>query len=225
MSMSERSPGYEDDGRAASSSGSPIQLSAPRHGGAGSRRRTAVLMVVIVMVAMAVSGGAVFWWQHQQARDRSAALATAHQETDLARGQAAGLRTEVQTLTGKVDELDRTVDTMRAQADRLRSRVKELQGQLAAPTAACTSAAILPVIQAEMGSTFGSISIQECQNGYAHLSALVADPQPGMESGEQVFMKAVGEDWQILVTGTGTDCQPPFLPPELETACTALGLT
>jgi hypothetical protein len=37
-------------------------------------------------------------------------------------------------------------------------------------------------------------------------------------------MKDTDGSWTVLTSGTGIDCRPPFLPPELETACTALGL-
>jgi hypothetical protein len=99
------------------------------------------------------------------------------------------------------------------------------------PTAPCTSAAMLPVVQAVLEEPgvvrITAVNIQQCRNGYARVFAVpqAVDESEEFET-EQVFLKTVGSSWAVLTFGTGIDCanDDDLSPPELETACTLLGL-
>jgi len=92
--------------------------------------------------------------------------------------------------------------------------------------APCTPEAMEDVVDAELdpdGTIRGTVKISECQNPYARVS-YVPD-LPNYET-EQVFLRDQQGEWEILTYGTGIDCatDADFRPPELETACVALGL-
>ncbi len=99
---------------------------------------------------------------------------------------------------------------------------------VATPTAAlCDPEVMLPVIheQVEIAAplTFGAVEIQECQNGYARVYAKVADPPPGTEDAEQVFLRDAGGTWEVITSGTGITCEDEPVLPILVDACRALG--
>jgi hypothetical protein len=100
----------------------------------------------------------------------------------------------------------------------------------AASTANCTSAAILPTLRAEFTVEIVGVDIRECQNGYARVFAQPDQSTCGQTGGscyenEQVFLRDDGGSWVYITSGTGIACTDPDLrPPELETACVALGL-
>ncbi len=89
----------------------------------------------------------------------------------------------------------------------------------------CHTGLMLPAVRAALGTAPGDIelSLAECAPPYARVFAVPT--APGLES-EQVFMKHAGLAWTVLTFGTGIDCatETDWRPPELETACEALGL-
>lgn len=107
--------------------------------------------------------------------------------------------------------------------------VESTETPAAAP---CDPEGMLPVISGAIeipysGMFWDSVDIAECQNGYAQVFAITGGtPPPGMqlEGSEQVFLQDVGGEWQMLSSGSGLDCYPGSMPPDLKDACEALGL-
>ena len=93
---------------------------------------------------------------------------------------------------------------------------------------------MLPVVQAAVGDpsslSIVAIEITECQNGYARVGAVPDNSrcEPGgggtCVDTEQVFLRADGENWTYLTSGTGISCTDPALEPDLARACEALSL-
>jgi hypothetical protein len=103
-----------------------------------------------------------------------------------------------------------------------------------AGAAPCTAQAILPVVGQEL-ERYGDVRIaavivQECQNGYARVSAVPDNATCGQTGGscldnEQVFLTATAAGWSYLTSGTGISCATDDdLSPALVTACEGLGL-
>jgi hypothetical protein len=100
-------------------------------------------------------------------------------------------------------------------------------------TAPCDPDAMLPVISKAIQIPYSdmfwdSVKVAECQNGYARVFALTGGtPPPGtqLEGSEQVFLRDVGGEWTTLSSGSGLDCYPGSMPPDLKDACEALDLT
>ncbi len=98
--------------------------------------------------------------------------------------------------------------------------------------APCDPEAMLPVISEAIeipytGMFWDSVDIAGCQNGYARVVAITGGtPPPGtqLEGSEQVFLQDVGGEWKMLSSGSGLDCYPGSMPPDLKEACEALGL-
>jgi hypothetical protein len=100
--------------------------------------------------------------------------------------------------------------------------------------APCDPEAMLPVIaeaidpRSDLGRFWDSVDIKECQNRYARVFAVTAGPPPPpgtqLEGSEQVFLQDVGGEWKMLSSGSGLDCYPGSMPPDLKDACEALGL-
>jgi hypothetical protein len=100
--------------------------------------------------------------------------------------------------------------------------------------APCDPQAMLPVIseaidpRSDLGRFWESVEIKECQNGYARVFAVTGGPPtpPGtqLEGSEQVFLQEIGGEWKMLSSGSGLDCYPGSMPPDLKDACEALGL-
>lgn len=142
--------------------------------GAGSRRRAVILAAALMVVASASTGVGVYAWQHAQVRDRDAALLTALQERDEADREAAALRGDAVLTSGEVAALQARVQHLRARVDGLRSTVADLSQQFgSAPS--CNAADMLAAIRDDVdiapSMVWESVSIQECQNGYARVYA------------------------------------------------------
>jgi len=109
---------------------------------------------------------------------------------------------------------------------------EQLPGTPAA--ALCDPQAMLPVIseaiepRSDLGRFWDSVDIKECQNGYARVFAVTGGPPPPpgtqLEGSEQVFLQNVGGEWKMLSSGSGLDCHPGSMPPDMKDACEALGL-
>ena len=202
--------------------GPPALRSIDGRGRMGSRTRRP-LLVITVALAMVASGGAVFAWQHSQVNSRQSALERAIQDRDAAQVARA---TAVQQLT----TLKANVDVLSTRVASLQKRVATLKEQLAAANApvpavaACDPRVMLPVIQDQVEIapplSFGSVTIAACENGYARVFANVADPPPGTEDAEQVFLQDDGGTWTVIASGTGIGCTDP----DLAAACKALDL-
>ncbi len=104
------------------------------------------------------------------------------------------------------------------------------------PHAACTEAAILPVVADELEAAAGSglqivsVNLQQCRNGYARVFAVPDNSRCGHPGGacaetEQVFLTDHAGQWSHLTSGTGIACEADHdLFPALLAACQALGL-
>lgn len=97
---------------------------------------------------------------------------------------------------------------------------------------ACSSPAMLPVLRAALPlkppDRIIGAQVLQCRNGYARVLAIASNLRCGQLGGpchnnEQVFLKAAGVNWSLLIDGSGTRCDQ--LPPaEIIEACRALGL-
>jgi cell division protein FtsB len=207
--------------------------------GRPTRRRPTwiVLSVALAVLAVAVSGGGVYVWQHAQAQDARASLTAANRTLASTQAALALQNATVRAQAGRIEAMQRQATAYRGQVRRLQGRVGSLQDQIgslqnqtAAPTAACTEAAILPAVRAanliSPPMTIASVLISECQGGYARVDATAGNVPPGtqMET-EQVFLKDSGGVWRVIDSGTGITCGESDLQPETKLACSALGLT
>jgi hypothetical protein len=99
--------------------------------------------------------------------------------------------------------------------------------------ALCDPEAMLQVISEAIdipydGMFWDSVEIAQCQNGYARVFAITrGTPPPGtqLEGSEQVFLQDIEGEWKVLSSGSGLDCYPGSMPPDLKDACEALGLS
>ncbi|HET9081249.1 MAG TPA: hypothetical protein VFO01_12140, partial [Trebonia sp.] len=91
--------------------------------------------------------------------------------------------------------------------------------------AACTSAAITPVLAAAFDVpgtlTIVDTQIAQCRDGYARVLAVPREPD---QEHEQVFLRAERGRWRIVDSGSGISCADPDLRPQVVAACVALGL-
>lgn len=195
----------------------------------GSSARALAWAAVVSVILMAVTGTAVYGWQHAQVRDRDAALAAALQERDDARQEAAALRAAADLSTTEMQALEARVAQLEAIVKRLRSTVEDLNRQLGG-TASCNASDILASIRAQVDIgpplVWDSVSIQECQGGYARVYAHPGNVPAGwsVEDSEQVFLRSEADGWVVITSGTGISCADSDLSPDLERACTTLGL-
>jgi len=162
---------------------------------------------------MGVGGGGVYLWHRAQARDQAARVAATVAQLNAARLKAGASSATIATLTHRVDTLTSRVNRLRASLARA-----------TAPTAACDPRAMLPVIQDQVSISpplaWGSVTIDACQNGYARVFAGVSNPPPNLEGSELVYLQDLDGTWKVIASGTGLTCSDP----EVETACSALGL-
>jgi hypothetical protein len=64
------------------------------------------------------------------------------------------------------------------------------------------------------------VTVLDCRNGYARVSARAAAPNL---DAEQVFLRDVDGEWQYVESGTGVGCEEPSgLSPAMQDACAAL---
>jgi hypothetical protein len=94
--------------------------------------------------------------------------------------------------------------------------------------AACTSQAILPLLQRKFDSGELAIvraDIKRCRNGYAHVFAISRPNPPGhpQYENEQLFLRDVNGSWQSVAEGTGIACSDADITAALLGACRALG--
>jgi hypothetical protein len=103
-----------------------------------------------------------------------------------------------------------------------------------APAGQCSPDAILPVLRDHLehpgGLHIATVNVRQCQNGYARVFAVPEDSTCGQPNGscnesEQVFLRASGDSWSVLTSGTGISCQDADVSPDLSLACSALGLS
>ena len=201
----------------------------PADAGTGSRPGGIALVVVLMIVAMTATGIAVYAWQHAQVTDRNAALASAVQQRAEARQDLAASEAEASRSADEVKALTAQVQHLRARVDGLRSTLVGLSSQIgSAPS--CNAEDMLTAVRRELpiGSPliWESVSIQECQNGYARVYAHPGNAPAGshVEDGEQVFLKHAEGEWSVITSGTGIVCTDSDLWPELRQACVGLGL-
>lgn len=102
-----------------------------------------------------------------------------------------------------------------------------------APAGDCSPDAILPVVRDHLeqpgGPRIVAVNVRQCQNGYARVLGVPDNATCGRPGGscydaEQVFLRAGGESWSVLTSGSGISCQDPDIQPDLSVACHALGL-
>lgn len=224
--------GSDEDVRADAGAGSPVTRvpsEPPPADATGSRRGGIALVVVLVIVAMTATGIAVYAWQHSQVTDRNAALAAAVQQRDEARQDLSASEAEASRSADEVAALTARVQQLRARVDGLRSTLAGLSSQIgSAPS--CNAEDMLTAVRRELpiGSPliWESVSIQECQNGYARVYAHPGNVPAGsnVEDSEQVFLKYAEGEWTVITSGTGIACTDSDLSPELRQACVGLGL-
>lgn len=177
----------------------------------------------------AAAGAGVYVWQHEQVRDRDALIAAAVQERDEARREADALMADADRADAEILSLRAEVAGLAARVERLRSLVGEPNGGSVAPLA-CSASDILAAVRAQVPiaepMVWDSVTIQACRGGYAFVLAHPGNVPPGtqVEESEQVFLRNDGGEWTVIGSGTGISCSDPDIPPELEQACTALGL-
>ena len=201
----------------------------PADPGTGSRRGGIALVVVLMIVAMTATGIAVYAWQHARVTDRIAAVAAAVRQRDEARQDLAASEAEARRSADEVAALTAQVQYLRARVHGLRSTLAGLSSQIgSAPS--CNAEEMLAAVRRELpiGSPliWESVSIQECQNGYARVYAHPGNVPAGshVEDSEQVFLKDAEGEWTVITSGTGITCTDSDLWPELREACVGLGL-
>jgi hypothetical protein len=78
------------------------------------------------------------------------------------------------------------------------------------------------------GMYWDYVEIAKCQNGYARVFAHTGGTPPSgtnLEGSEQFFLQNVEGKWKVISSGSGIDCHPESVPPDLEDACEALDLS
>jgi len=194
--------------------------------------KTTAVMGLVVVVAMAAAGGAVFAWRQGEINDREDALAASLRARSDARETAAGLRDNMEDLTGRADALRTRMRLLENHLKRLRSERDDLARRLEAPpTASCDPAAMIAVVRDQVelgveGMFWESIEVSECQSGYARAVARPGGtPPPGwkLEDGEQVFLRDENGAWTVITSGSGLTCSDEH-PPDVVEACVALDL-
>ncbi|MGA9161045.1 MAG: hypothetical protein WB297_09320 [Actinomycetota bacterium] len=186
-------------------------------------------MVVLAIVAMTATGMAVYAWQHAKVTDHNAALAAAVQQRDEAKQDLAASQAEASRSADEAAALTAQVRHLRARVDGLRSTLAGLSSQIgSAPS--CNAEDMLAAVRRELriGSPliWESVSIQECQNGYARVYAHPGNVPAGshIEDSEQVFLRYAEGERTVITSGTGIACTDSDLWPELREACVGLGL-
>jgi hypothetical protein len=90
----------------------------------------------------------------------------------------------------------------------------------------CDQRSIKGLVDDTLGSGDGPeidrVEVTECAGGYARV--IVIPVEPNFET-EQLFLRLVGDTWEILDFGTGISCEDDDLSEDLDTACEALGLS
>lgn len=200
------------------------------HGDERSRpTRTIVFATVLAIVLAAAAGAAVYVWQHEQVRDRDAVLAAAVQERDEARREADALVADAELANTEIFSLRAEVARLEARVEHLRSMVGEPIGTPGVPPS-CNASDILAAVRAQVPiaepMVWDSVTIQACRGGYAFVLAHPGNVPPGtqVEGSEQVFLRNDGGEWIVIDSGTGISCADADIPPELEQACSELGL-
>jgi len=96
--------------------------------------------------------------------------------------------------------------------------------------AACTQAAILPLLKSKFddpgnGLVIVKADIKGCRNGYAHVFAVPRQNPAGQSQfeSEQLFLRSVGGKWTSVAEGTGITCEDADITPAMLQACRALG--
>jgi hypothetical protein len=93
--------------------------------------------------------------------------------------------------------------------------------------AACSSQAILPLLQRKFDSgelVIVRADIKRCRNGYAHVFAISRHNPPGhpQYENEQLFLRDVNGSWQSVAEGTGIACSDADITAAMLRACRAL---
>lgn len=195
----------------------------------GSSGRMVVRGIVIAVVLMVITGISVYAWQQGEIRERNAALAVALQERNAARQEADALRADAGLSAAEVQALEAQVGQLRGRVERLQAAVDDLS--VPGATTSCSAADILAAIRAQVliatPMVWDSVSIQECRAGYAWVLAHPGNIPAGsnVEESEQVFLRNEGGEWIVIASGTGISCSDPDLFPDLEQACSELGLS
>jgi hypothetical protein len=103
----------------------------------------------------------------------------------------------------------------------------------AVPAGHCSPEVALPAVRDALeqpdGPDIVTVDVHECQHGYARVFAVPDNSTCGQSNGscydnEQVFLRASGDSWTYLTSGSGISCQDPDIQPDLSVACRALGL-
>ena len=182
--------------------------------------RSRMVTAALVVLAMIAAGGGVYTWQRLQAGDRDDALATLTRERDEAVERATTLSADVAGLIDEVASLSESVSEKEREIERLRSGLREIRRCQAAPMLeAIREIPIAPPL------AWAAVAVNECQNGYARVSAIPGNVPPGSSyDNEQVFLAWSGGAWEVLASGTGIGCSDADISPELRQACHALEL-
>jgi hypothetical protein len=93
--------------------------------------------------------------------------------------------------------------------------------------AACTSQAILPLLQRKFDGgelVIVRADIKRCRNGYAHVFAISRPNPPGhpQYENEQLFLRDVNGSWHSVAEGTGIACSDVDITAAMLGACRAL---
>jgi hypothetical protein len=190
---------------------------------------TVAIVIVLALLVAGTAGAAVYVWQHGQVSDRATLLAIAVQERDEAREEAASARSDADRSDAQVLVLEAEVARLEARVARLRSAPNEPGGEPIAPVV-CDASAILAAIRAQVPiaapMVWGSVTVQACAGDYAFVLAHPENIPEGsnVEESEQVFLRNDAGDWVVIASGTGISCSDAGIGPELEQACSELGL-
>lgn len=91
------------------------------------------------------------------------------------------------------------------------------------PAASCDPAVLLEAVRAAIPSTWTSVTVSSCRDGFVRLVA-IAD-QSACPSGTEcrenvlVWMEDVDGEWTFLASGTELGCDPDQISPVIEEAC------
>jgi hypothetical protein len=186
-------------------------------------------VIVLLLLVAGATGATVYVWQHDQVADRAARLDIASHERDRARLEAASARSDADRSTAQILVLEAEVARLEARVERLRSASSEPGGEPIAPIARDASA-ILAAIRAQVPiadpMVWSSVTVQACGGDYAFVLAHPGHIPTGsnVEESEQVFLRNDAGEWVVIASGTGISCSDADIGPELEQACSELGL-